>query len=321
MSIRILLSVIFVELFLIQSALKVNSENWTNDVHKNRTVNEPNGIRFQRILHRKKRFLIFPPGSAIVVSFCTIRIEKFRVKLFFQLFYFLIQTTISYTKTLIPKSPSGINMIAECDVFYPLQTQIADWYSVEKPPLPPAPPQPPPPEEFQSPIEPQPITIPNQNFNSRPPPPPPSPFNSNGDRPFLPTDQEIGIKPETVISDPNFNTGSHPGEIYVNEKEKSGNKNRKLPARRYYTQHSKYYGNPFSYYQHSPLHPQPLNVNRNPNTYTSDEMVKNSKFDANNGKLSWKNANIYSKNSNKIHSRGARERRDIFDQFESLMSL
>lgn len=33
----------------------------------NRTINEPNGLRFQRILRRKKRFLLFPPGSAIVV--------------------------------------------------------------------------------------------------------------------------------------------------------------------------------------------------------------------------------------------------------------
>lgn len=68
-SIIIWLSVIFVEFSVIQSVLSVNNQNWTNDVHKNHTMNEPNGIRFQRILHRKKRFLIFPPGSAIVVSF------------------------------------------------------------------------------------------------------------------------------------------------------------------------------------------------------------------------------------------------------------
>lgn len=68
MNIMILLSVIFVELFSVQSVLGVNNKNWTNGMHKNHTVNEPNGIRFQRILHRKKRFLLFPPGSAIVVS-------------------------------------------------------------------------------------------------------------------------------------------------------------------------------------------------------------------------------------------------------------
>lgn len=34
----------------------------------NQTNVEPNGLRFQRILHRKKRFLLFPPGSAVTVS-------------------------------------------------------------------------------------------------------------------------------------------------------------------------------------------------------------------------------------------------------------
>lgn len=46
-------------------------------------------------------------------------------------------------------------------------------------------------------------------------------------------------------------------------------------------------------------------------------MLKKSKFDVNNGEFSVQNAKI----SNKIHSRGARERRDLFDQFESLLSL
>lgn len=157
-------------------------------------------------------------------------------------------------------------MIAECDVFYPLQTMISDWHLMGKQPSPPNPPTPPPPpeEELQptspdeSPNEPQPIPmsmplpIGDLNANPRPPLPPSQPFNFNVQRPFLPTDQEIGIKPESVISDPNFNTGSHPGEIYVNGNEKSS-KNRKTPARRYQTQHSKYYGLP-KYYQYSPLH-------------------------------------------------------------------
>lgn len=68
MNIIIFLSVIFVEIFSIQSQLSANNKNWTNDMYNKHTVNEPNGKRFQRILHRKKRFLIFPPGSAIVVS-------------------------------------------------------------------------------------------------------------------------------------------------------------------------------------------------------------------------------------------------------------
>lgn len=33
-----------------------------------RTKVQPNGLRFQRILQRKRRFLLFPPGAAIVVS-------------------------------------------------------------------------------------------------------------------------------------------------------------------------------------------------------------------------------------------------------------
>lgn len=63
------------------------------------------------------------------------------------------------------------------------------------------------------------------------------PSNLNGNAPFLPTDQEIGIKPETIISDPNFNIGSHPGEIYINN---SGTNARKTPPRRYDSQFTKY---------------------------------------------------------------------------------
>lgn len=40
---------------------------------------------------------------------------------------------MSFTKTLVPKSPSGINMIGECDIFYALQTQIQDWYPTKSP--------------------------------------------------------------------------------------------------------------------------------------------------------------------------------------------
>lgn len=53
---------------------------------------------------------------------------------------------MSFTKTLVPRSPSGINMIGECDIFYALQTKIADWYPT-KPPHPPPPPSPPEEEE------------------------------------------------------------------------------------------------------------------------------------------------------------------------------
>lgn len=53
---------------------------------------------------------------------------------------------MSYTKTLVPRSPSGINTIGEFDIFFPLQTKIADWYPTKPPlPLPPPPPRPHPP--------------------------------------------------------------------------------------------------------------------------------------------------------------------------------
>lgn len=55
---------------------------------------------------------------------------------------------MSFTKTLVPKSPSGINMVAECDIFYPLQTMISDFYPT-KPPYPPPPPPPPPDQQQQ----------------------------------------------------------------------------------------------------------------------------------------------------------------------------
>lgn len=73
-------------------------------------------------------------------------------------------------------------MIGECDIFYPLQTNVADWYPMKEhpPPFPPAPPLPPAQELSSSfsqqsgnePLnEPQPMPISNQNNDSRPPPP------------------------------------------------------------------------------------------------------------------------------------------------------
>lgn len=64
----------------------------------------------------------------------------------------------------------------------------------------------------------------------------PTPANipNNGNR--LPTDQEIGIQPgSTLVSDPNFNVGSHPGEVYVDNDKKS----EKNPPRRYFNDYSK----------------------------------------------------------------------------------
>lgn len=67
MNILIWLLVIFTEILLIEPICSVN--NTIDDVNKNQTIHEPDGSRFQRILRRKKRFLLFPPGAAIVVIF------------------------------------------------------------------------------------------------------------------------------------------------------------------------------------------------------------------------------------------------------------
>lgn len=51
--------------------LSVSNSSVNSDNYKNigRTSIDPNGVRFQKILRRKKRFLLFPPGSAVVVSY------------------------------------------------------------------------------------------------------------------------------------------------------------------------------------------------------------------------------------------------------------
>lgn len=154
-----------------------------------------------------------------------------------------LQTTLSFTKTLVPRSPSGINMIGECDVFYPLQTAISDWYPTTKAPPPPpmsqddyeddgmiaqsspnqqtSPPAPPPPASLSS--------APLNEMNVFPAPPtlPSSPESTNNPQNLdtidgnfkFPTDQELGISAnDPLTNDPNFNVGKHPGEIYVNNR-------------------------------------------------------------------------------------------------------
>lgn len=63
MNITIVLSAILMVFSLIESIYGTNS----GIINANKTVIDSNGLRFQRILHRKKRFLLFPPGAAIVV--------------------------------------------------------------------------------------------------------------------------------------------------------------------------------------------------------------------------------------------------------------
>lgn len=50
------------------SNASVDSDDYNNK-NIGRTSIDPNGMRFQKILRRKKRFLLFPPGSAVVVSY------------------------------------------------------------------------------------------------------------------------------------------------------------------------------------------------------------------------------------------------------------
>ena len=64
-----MLSIIFAEILLIEPIFSANDHlTPTIDANQNNTTIEPNGLRFQRILRRKKRFLLFPPGAAVVVS-------------------------------------------------------------------------------------------------------------------------------------------------------------------------------------------------------------------------------------------------------------
>lgn len=131
-------------------------------------------------------------------------------------------------------------MIGECDVFYPLQTKISDFYLPTK--QPPAPP-PPPAEDYDD------NTVAGMNAAPPPPnpqPPPPIPIANDSptpisapdsgqrppDGPFkFPTDQQLGISAGTLTNDPNFNVGKHPGEIYVDGGMPSRKRNPNNPNR------------------------------------------------------------------------------------------
>lgn len=58
--------IIFSNVLLIEPIFSAN-DNLSTDLNQNNTNYERNGLRFQRILRRKRRFLLFPPGAAIVV--------------------------------------------------------------------------------------------------------------------------------------------------------------------------------------------------------------------------------------------------------------
>lgn len=119
-------------------------------------------------------------------------------------------------------------MIGECDIFYPLQTQISDWYpttTTRKPP--------PDAEYDDEDANVAPMNTVNttggtgSNVNNFP--------LSNGNGGGSDTDdgnnaltgEQLGIPMDQLISDPNYNVGKHPGEVYVN------NAKSKTPPRRY----------------------------------------------------------------------------------------
>lgn len=132
---------------------------------------------------------------------------------------------MSYTKTLVPRSPSGINTLGEYDVFYALQTSVADFYpktTTLKPAV----------QEYEDGDEEDSddgdTDAGNNGQVGANGVPNTGSMNTNdgvaamngsnlGDIPGL---------PNLIISDPNYNVGKHPGEIYVFN-------NTQLPRRRY----------------------------------------------------------------------------------------
>lgn len=330
--------------------------------------------RFQRILNRKRRYLLFPPGSAIIVSF------ENEFYLFSLLengiyFYFLrqFQATFSYTKTLVPRSPSGINMLGEFDVSYPLQTTISDWFPTTKAPATPEPeyyeddedtadnddvngnsnntminpmiPIPPQPQPFQPQIQPQ----QQQQYQPQPlpqsfiPTPLPSfvrpsvspPFDSlsstenpitNNFTPKVPNSilQENGV----LTSDPNYNAGRHPGEIYVrNDKKVAKNRQQQQPQRQ---QQQNFANRKFTKYSIA------KNPNYSPNWMNENELWQYRNYEWHPPKLlsqnkmneyrlrrfSKKNIKTIQTNYAKEKQRKyARERRNLYEQIQSLPIL
>lgn len=156
---------------------------------------------FDRVLSRKRRFLLFPPGSAIVVSDIYLHCRSLLPRKFdSEGWPFFFQATMSMTKTLVPKSPSGINMIAEVDIFYPLQTQISDYF----------PTKPPPPVEDEEEGE-------DEEEEAGPPTKPASNGAASSSASIPGTKPTKPEPPTEILQDggDNYNPQSHPGEIYV----------------------------------------------------------------------------------------------------------
>lgn len=123
-------------------------------------------------------------------------------------------------------------MIGECDIFYPLQTKISDWYPTTK--------APPTPDEYydddnddstknnigqsssssmpsSSPITPAfiPTHTPSTVLSSEM-------LNPTVNIPSINNSYRLPtvFAPGVLISDPNYNIGKHPGEIYVDKSRK-----------------------------------------------------------------------------------------------------
>lgn len=107
---------------------------------------------FEKVLSRRKRFLLWRPGSNVLVNerrcfFFIPSLDSFSCFYFFQ---FTRQLTGSLSKPLAFPRPGGHNLIIEWDIFYPLPSS---WYKPKKPAPPPPPPPPPttvPPELIES---------------------------------------------------------------------------------------------------------------------------------------------------------------------------
>lgn len=73
----------------------------------NKTIYNKNP--FDKILSRNRRFIVYPPGSGVLITFST-------------------------AKALQLNYPRGINLVLEVDFYYPVQMKLADFYPKMKEP-------------------------------------------------------------------------------------------------------------------------------------------------------------------------------------------
>lgn len=92
---------------------------------------------FEKVLSRRKRFLVWRPGSNLLVRKKSLKIDKWGI-LRVEVWISCSQLTGSLVKPLAFPRPGGHNLILEWDIFYPLPDS---WRIPKKPiPLPPPPP-------------------------------------------------------------------------------------------------------------------------------------------------------------------------------------